>query len=124
MSDAREATEQKLLLRVLSALLREDVVGLRSRSTKEQRSAGLWLRLGAPNSADSGTGSGEALLLPVTDDGFQATYTARLPLLRREPSGTSLTTCGDILGALREHAEPVDRPGFDAFAEECRQTLA
>src|SRR5689334_16136236 len=102
------------------ALLREDVVGLRSRSTKESHPDGLWLRLDTGNSVDNG----EALLLPVADDGFQATYTARLPLLRREPSGTTLTTCGDILGALREHAQDADRPGFDAFAEECRQTLA
>ncbi|MBV9023489.1 MAG: IucA/IucC family siderophore biosynthesis protein [Streptomycetaceae bacterium] len=110
------AAEQELLLRVLGALLREDVVGLRTGSSRELRPDGLWLRL-----CPSG---GEALLLPVIEDGFQAAYTARLPLLRCEPSGTDLTTCDEVLRALRERAEPADRPGFDAFAEECRQTLA
>ncbi|WP_308288867.1 IucA/IucC family protein [Streptomyces humicola] len=110
------SAEQELVLRVLGALLREDVVGLRSRTTPEQRPDGLWLRLAE--------GGGGALLLPVTEDGFQAAYTARLPLLRREPAATTLTTCDDVLDALREHAPPQDRPGFAAFAEECRQTLA
>ncbi|OIK00872.1 siderophore biosynthesis protein [Streptomyces sp. MUSC 14] len=108
-----DACEAALLRRVLGALLREDVVGLRSRSTLEHRPDGVWLRL----PAESG-----ALLLPVADDGYQCAYAARLPLLLREPDGTALTSCDTVLGALRELAEPVDRAGFDAFAEECRQT--
>ncbi|WP_269853450.1 IucA/IucC family protein [Streptomyces sp. RPT161] len=111
--------EDQLTLRVLSALLREDVVGLRRRSTPVARPDGRWLRLPA---ADGG-----ALLLAVAEDGYQCEYAARLPLLRQESAEgrtAELTRFADILGALRALAEPVDRPGFDAFAEEYRQTLA
>ncbi len=128
--------EEELVLRVLSALLREDVVGLRTRSAPVVRPDGHWLRLP--------TADGGALLVPTSEDGYQCRYAARLPLLRREaPSGdpaepprgaaagsspghtaADLTTCDDILRALRALADPVDRPGFDDFAEECRQTLA
>ncbi|SEB89733.1 IucA/IucC family protein [Streptomyces sp. TLI_105] len=108
--------ERELLLRVLSALLREDVVGLRSRSILVQRADGPWLR--------RATEDADALLLPVAEDGFQSTYAARLPLLVRESDGGTLTTYDTIVAALKALAEPVDRPGFDAYAEECRQTLA
>ncbi|WP_370416650.1 IucA/IucC family protein [Streptomyces fradiae] len=108
--------ERDLLLRVLSALLREDVVGLRSRSALVRRTDGPWLR--------RATEDGGALLLPVTEDGFQSTHAARLPLLVREPDGGTLTTYDEILAALKALAEPVDHPGFDAYTEECRQTLA
>ncbi|WP_338899927.1 IucA/IucC family protein [Streptomyces sp. TG1A-60] len=110
------ATEAELLTRVLGALLREDVVGLRTRSTLVHRPDGPWLRL--PVDGD------DALLLPVAEDGFQHAYAARMPQLVREPAGTHLTTCDTVLAELRALAEPVDRDGFDAFAEECRQTLA
>ncbi|MGW7366343.1 IucA/IucC family protein [Streptomyces sp. NPDC054841] len=108
--------EAELLLRVLGALLREDVVRLRSGSTMVERPDGTWLRLA--------TAGSDALLLPVREDGFQCAWTARLPLLRRESDGTELTTCDDVLDALAALAEPADRGGFGAFAEECRQTLA
>ncbi|MFH8571957.1 IucA/IucC family protein [Streptomyces sp. NPDC017993] len=109
--------EAELLRRVLSALLREDVVGLRSRSTLLERPDGPWLRLPAdPDAA--------ALLLPLGADGYQSTYAARLPLVVRETDGTRLTTTDDVLAALRALADPADHEGFDAFAEECRQTLA
>lgn len=114
-----DSTESELLLRVLSALLREDVVGLRTRSTSVQRPDGRWLRLG--------TQDGAALLLPVAEDGFQCADAARLPLLIREPDGgepIELTTLDSILPALSALTDPVDRGGFDAFADECRQTLA
>ncbi|MGW3274745.1 IucA/IucC family protein [Streptomyces kronopolitis] len=114
---AGPAEESALLLRVLSALLREDVVGLRTRSTLLERPDGPWLRLPADPAAG-------ALLLPLGPDGYQSTHAARLPLLVRESDGTRLTTVEEILGALRGLADPADRPGFDAFAEECRQTLA
>ncbi|MFJ4974744.1 IucA/IucC family protein [Streptomyces coeruleorubidus] len=104
-----------LLTRVLSAFLREDVVGLRSRSTLVHRPDGPWLRLAAGY---------DALLLPVAEDGFQSAYGARLPLLRRASDGAELRSYDDVLGALRALADPDDRAGFDAFAEECRQTLA
>ncbi|GHB01399.1 hypothetical protein GCM10010346_25340 [Streptomyces chryseus] len=110
-----DAAEEALLLRVLGALLREDVVGLRTRGAPVRLPDGRWLRLP--------TGDGDALLLPVTTDGFQCADTARLPLLRRESDGAALTTTDEILAALRALADPVDRGGFDDFAEECRQTL-
>ncbi|MEU9146462.1 IucA/IucC family protein [Streptomyces sp. NPDC048349] len=111
-----ETSEGELLLRVLSALLREDVVGLRTRTTAVDRTDGRWLRLPADD--------GDALLLPVVEDGYQSQYAARLPLLARESDGRELTTHDEVLEALSALADPVDRGGFDAFAEECRQTLA
>nr|WP_308296220.1 IucA/IucC family protein [Streptomyces sp. ISL-96] len=110
-----DAAEAGLLLRVLSALLREDVTGLRTRSTPVQLPDGRWLRLDL--------GDGDALLLPVSDDGFQCADAARLPLLRRESDGAELTTLAEVVTALRALADPADRGGFDDFAEECRQTL-
>ncbi|MHC5904598.1 IucA/IucC family protein [Streptomyces sp. S6] len=98
----------ELTLRVLSALLREDVVSLRSLGSLEEYPDGLWIRR-----AD--------LLMPVEPDGFQADHAARLPLLKRT-DGTELTSHTSILAALRDLAAPDDRPGFDAFAEEYRQT--
>ncbi|WP_405386183.1 IucA/IucC family siderophore biosynthesis protein [Streptomyces sp. NBC_01102] len=104
------------LLRVLGALLREDVAGLRTGATLLHRADGPWLRLG--------TGPGQALLLPVREDGFQSTWAARLPLLRQEPDATDLTTCDAVLAALARLAAPEDAPGYMAFAEECRSDLA
>ncbi|AUY54050.1 IucA/IucC family siderophore biosynthesis protein [Streptomyces sp. CB01881] len=100
-----------LTLRVLSALVREDVLGLRTRGAVEERADGPWLVL-----ADAG------VALPVTADGFQSEYAARLPLL--EADGTGLTDPEQAVAALAGRAEPADRPGWAAFAEECRQTLA
>ncbi|MGA5499695.1 IucA/IucC family protein [Streptomyces umbrinus] len=110
--------EGELVTRVLSALLREDVVGLRTRSTLVHRPDGAWLQR-----AD---GQGGFLLLPVVEDGFQCEFAARLPLLVGESEGAApvpYETCDEILGVLRVLADPVDQDGFDAFASECRQTL-
>ncbi|MGW0821626.1 IucA/IucC family protein [Streptomyces sp. NPDC002845] len=115
MGDPAVTTEAELLLRVLSTLLREDVVGLRTRGELVHRPDGTWLRL--PTETD-------ALLLPVAEDGFQCAYAARLPLLVRESDGAESTRCESVLAELRALADPLDRAGFDAFAEECRQTLA
>ncbi|MFE1774812.1 IucA/IucC family protein [Streptomyces sp. NPDC059008] len=114
---AATAEESELLVRVLGALLREDVVGLRTRGTVLERPDGPWLRLPA------GEATG-ALLLPLGPDGYQGQYAARLPLLVRESDGARLTSTDEVLAALGELADPADRPGFEAFAEECRQTLA
>ncbi|WP_435609168.1 IucA/IucC family protein [Streptomyces sp. C10-9-1] len=103
------------LLRVLGALLREDVGGLRTRSTLVALPDGPWLRLP--------TGEGRALLLPVREDGFQSRWTARLPLLREEPGGRDLTSTGAVLDALARLAAPGDAPGYRAFAEECDRDL-
>lgn len=104
------------LLRVLGALLREDVAGLRTRSTLLHHTDGPWLRLA--------TAPGRALLLPVREDGFQGTWGARLPLLRQEPEDTDLATTDEVLAALARLAAPEDAPGYAAFAEECRSDLA
>ncbi|MEU6237406.1 IucA/IucC family protein [Kitasatospora sp. NPDC047058] len=109
-AESPHVTEQ-LALRVLSALVREDVLGLRSRGTVEDRADGRWLVL-----------AGAGLALPVTREGFQSEYAARLPLL--ESDGAQLTGLDAVLAALAAHAEAEDRDGWTAFAEECRQTLA
>nr|WP_225891274.1 IucA/IucC family siderophore biosynthesis protein [Streptomyces dioscori] len=115
-----DASQGALVIRVLGALLREDVVGLRSSGRLVHRPDGAWLR--------RDTGEGQSLLLPVTEDGFQCEYTARLPLVVGEFSASeesvSYRSCDTILAALRDLADPLDRDGFDVFAEECRQTLA
>ncbi|MEU5978313.1 IucA/IucC family protein [Streptomyces sp. NPDC047315] len=105
------------MLNALSALLREDAAGLRSRTTRVDLPDGTWLRL--PTDDD-------ALLLPVrrTEPGFQHHEEARLPLLRRESDGTVLTGCDEVLHALRALADPRDRAGYDAFAQECREATA
>ncbi|MEV0034001.1 IucA/IucC family protein [Nocardia sp. NPDC050793] len=112
-----DGRESHLSARVLGALLREDVLGLRTRSTTIRRSDGRWLRLAHPVDA-------EALLLPVTSDGFLCEDAPRQPLMLRESDGRELRTTTEILAALAAFAEPQDRAGFTAFAEECAQTLA
>ncbi|WP_395293523.1 IucA/IucC family protein [Kitasatospora hibisci] len=101
----------QLTIRVLSALLREDVLGLRTRSVPAERADGRWLTLAR-----------HGIALPVAEEGFQSEYAARLPLL--EHDGTRLTGLDAILAALAGLADPEDRGGWAAFAEECRQTLA
>ncbi|MDH6108955.1 siderophore synthetase component [Kitasatospora sp. MAP12-15] len=103
-----------LALRVLGALLREDVLGLRTRSTPVDRADGRWLRLDARPTA--------VFALAVAPDGFQCEYAVRRPLL--EVDGVQLTDLDAMLAALATAADPADRPGHLAFAEECRQTLA
>ncbi|MGW6915257.1 IucA/IucC family protein [Kitasatospora sp. NPDC054939] len=107
------APADALALRVLSALLREDVLGLRTRSTAEERPDGRWLRLAR---------GGRTLALPVAPEGFQSEYAARLPLL--EVDGTAVADLDDAVAALAGLADPEDRDGWTAFAEECRQTRA
>nr|WP_307545027.1 IucA/IucC family siderophore biosynthesis protein [Streptomyces sp. V3I8] len=114
-----DAVQRELVVRVLGALLREDVVGLRSAGRLVHRADGAWWQRPCGDTA--------SLLLPVAEDGFQCEYAARLPLLVRESDGFAPVrheTCDAILATLRELADPRDRKGFDAFAEECRQTLA
>lgn len=117
--DGTGGEEAALVLRVLSALLREDVAGLRTRTTAHDRADGRWLRLADP----AGPG---ALLLPVAPDGFQAVYGARLPLLLRETGGgmTEVTGLDAVLAALADRAGAEDRGGFADFAAECRRALA
>ncbi|MFC5804426.1 IucA/IucC family protein [Streptomyces formicae] len=138
MTAAAGSADADLLLRVLSSLLREDVAGLRTRSTPVERADGTWLRLapvvrtgpaGSERQALAPDPRGDALLLPVREDGFQCEWAARRPLLLvesagPEPAAVELATCDEVLTALKALAAPEDRAGFDAFADECRQTLA
>ncbi|GAA1391502.1 siderophore biosynthesis protein PsvB [Kitasatospora putterlickiae] len=110
-SPARSAAADTLALRVLSALLREDVLGLRTRATLEQRADGGWL-----------VAAGHRIAVPVTADGFQSEYAARLPLV--ELDGRPTGGLDAVLTALAGRADAEDRPGWAAFAEECRETLA
>ncbi|MEV7771147.1 IucA/IucC family protein [Kitasatospora sp. NPDC086791] len=96
---------------MLSALLREDVLGLRTRGTVEDRPDGPWL-----------TVTEARLALPVAPEGFQCEYAARLPFL--ELDGRRRTGPDTVVAALAGLAEAEDRPGWAAFAEECRQALA
>ncbi|MFI9326888.1 IucA/IucC family protein [Kitasatospora sp. NPDC052868] len=113
MGDHPVSTAEQLTLRVLSALLREDVLGLRTRGRLQECADGRWIVLDP---------AGAALALPVLEEGFQSEYAARLPLV--ELSGRPVTGLDGILAALAGLADPEDRPGWDAFTEECRQTLA
>ncbi|WP_232246328.1 IucA/IucC family protein [Kitasatospora mediocidica] len=108
------STHDELTLRVLDALLREDVLGLRTRSIPDERPDGRWLRLDAR--------PGTRFALPVATGGFQCEYAVREPLL--EADGVALTDLDAMLAALAAAADPADRPGHLAFAEECRQTLS
>ncbi|HEY3477908.1 MAG TPA: IucA/IucC family protein, partial [Streptomyces sp.] len=122
MTSGGDARESALLLRVLSTLLREDVRGLRTRTTAEDHRDGRWLRL----AGDPGLGQDD-LLLPVAEDGFQCEYAARRPLVRCEPvagPARELTGGDEILAALARFAEPEDAAGFTAFAAEYRDALA
>ncbi|TGB14711.1 IucA/IucC family siderophore biosynthesis protein [Streptomyces sp. MZ04] len=117
-------TGTDLLLRVLSTLLREDVVGWRTRSEPVRRPDGLWLRLRLRLALPArGAATGDALLMAVHEDGFQGVYAARLPLLLRESDGSELGDAHTVMAALRDLADPADRAGFDAFAEECGLAL-
>lgn len=101
--------EDQLTLRVLSALLREDVLRMRSEGRLKNRKDGPWW-------------SWDGFALPVVEEGFQSDFAARLPHL--QAGGELLTDLSAILARLAEHADPEDLPGHLAFAQECRQTLA
>ncbi|MFF7589121.1 IucA/IucC family protein [Kitasatospora purpeofusca] len=100
-----------LTLRVLSTLVREDVLGLRTGGTVEHRADGAWL-----------VAAEHGLAVPVAPEGFQSEYGARLPLV--EVDGHRIEELDAALTALAARADAEDRPGWTAFAEECRQTLA
>ncbi|MFD7664607.1 IucA/IucC family protein [Streptomyces sp. NPDC059788] len=100
--------------RVLSALLREDAYGLRRRAATVRRADGDWLRLGLPDGP---------VLVPVEADGFQCETAARTGELERA-DGTRVAGVDGIMGLLRTAVPPEDRPGFDAYTDECHQALA
>jgi hypothetical protein len=134
---SREAVEGELLTRVLSTMLREDVCGLRTRSTVEDRPDGRWLRLpggdrapGDAGSADGPAGDGprfdtprgdaprfdgangtpQDLLLPVEEDGFQCAYAARSPLV--VVGGREVTDGEEVIRRARPARRGRGRPGL------------
>lgn len=115
--DTVDPVAGRLILRVLSALLREDVAGLRSRGVAQERADGTWLRIVEDQ---------RSLALPVEPDGFQAEVRARLPLLESTIFEESVVIEGldAILAELAMWADPVDWTGFAAYATECRQAVA
>lgn len=115
---APDAVERAVLRRVVTALLREDAYGLRSRSSPVRRPDGDWLRTPLD-------GAGH-LLLPVGPDGFLSDAALRRPLVEHHPgdgTAATLTTLDAVLAVLRPAAtEEPDR--YDTFAGECRGELA
>jgi siderophore synthetase component len=113
--DTPDAVEDALLVRVLSTLIREDVFGLRTRSTVTRRDDGDWLRLPAAD--------GTEIWLPVDEDGFQSEFAARAPVVRTEPDGRELTG-GRVLARLAGFVDAEDQDGFAAFTGEYHDALA
>ncbi|MFD4429089.1 IucA/IucC family protein [Nocardia sp. NPDC058497] len=116
---APDADESALVQRVLATMLREDVLGLRSRAITETRPDGRWLRL--TRTVGGGT---VTLCLPVEPDGFLCTDTVRRPELLREPEGALIDSVAGVVGAFAALADPTDRSGFDDFGAECASALS
>ncbi|WP_171172247.1 IucA/IucC family protein [Streptomyces sp. I05A-00742] len=110
--DGADGVEGGLVVRVLDALLREDVCRLRSTARTESRPDGDRLAL---------TVAGESLLLPVVHDGLQCAVRIRAPLL--ETADGVVTGLDAVLNRLRAAADPDERAGFDAFAAACAAEL-
>ncbi|MER5784347.1 IucA/IucC family C-terminal-domain containing protein [Streptomyces mobaraensis] len=105
--------EGGLVVRVLDALLREDVCRLRGTARAVSRTDGEWLAL---------TVAGETILLPVAYDGPGGVARVRAPLL--ETADGPVTGLHAVLARLRPATDPRERAGFDAFAAACAAELA
>ncbi|MBC2878146.1 MULTISPECIES: IucA/IucC family C-terminal-domain containing protein [Streptomyces] len=105
--------ESRLVVRVLDALLREDVCRLRGTARAVSRPDGEWLAL---------TVDGETILLPVAPDGPGGAARVRAPLL--ETAGGPVTGLHAILARLRPATDPRERAGFDALTAACATELA
>jgi siderophore synthetase component len=98
----------RLVLRVLDTLLREDYRGLRSGgvlTAVPEVDGEAWL-------------ASDGLHLPVRPATFLGDYAVRRPLLLRD--GIPLTELEEILTALRPDGDAEEQAGFDAFVAECR----
>ncbi|EME98019.1 IucA/IucC family siderophore biosynthesis protein [Streptomyces mobaraensis NBRC 13819 = DSM 40847] len=105
--------EDGLVVRVLDALLREDVCRLRGTARAVSRPDGERLAL---------TVAGETILLPVAYDGPGGVARVRAPLL--ETADGPVTGLHAVLARLRPATDPRERAGFDAFAAACTAELA
>ncbi|KAB7833689.1 IucA/IucC family C-terminal-domain containing protein [Streptomyces mobaraensis] len=105
--------EDGLVVRVLDALLREDVCRLRGTARAVSRPDGERLAL---------TVAGETILLPVAYDGPGGVARVRAPLL--ETADGPVAGLHAVLARLRPATDPRERAGFDAFAAACTAELA
>lgn len=94
-----------LVRAVLDALLREDVFGLRTRSSVADGVLAFPL-------------DGAALSIPVRRDGFLCDIAVADPVV--EYDGVLLRELDGVLALFRRAADDEDLAGFDAFAAECR----
>lgn len=90
---------------VLDALLREDLLGIRSRGQLVDGRLTLVV-------------AGHTVSIPVRQDGFQCDIAVAEPLV--ECDGRVLTELDAILAVFRQAVPPVDVGGFDAFVAECQ----
>ncbi|MCF2530909.1 IucA/IucC family protein [Yinghuangia soli] len=119
-SGVDEATEAALCMRILDALLREDVHRFRTAGRLDRRRDGWWLTV------DSGYRSAE---FPVRESTFLGRLAARGPHLNfadrpHDPDGRGTGRLETLLEFLAAGADPADADGFAAFAAECRAALA
>ncbi|MFI0738367.1 IucA/IucC family C-terminal-domain containing protein [Streptomyces sp. NPDC021100] len=105
--------EGRLVVRVLDALLREDVCRLRGTARAVSRPDGERLAL---------TIAGETILLPVAYDGPGGVARVRAPLL--ETVDGPVTGLHAVLERLRPATDPRERAGFDALTAACAAELA
>lgn len=94
-----------LLCAVLDAMLREDVFGLRTRSSVAD--GVLAFPLG-----------GAVVSIPVRQDGFLCDIAVADPVV--EYDGARFTELAAVLALFRRAVDDEDLAGFDAFAAECR----
>ncbi|MGI5337098.1 hypothetical protein ACQEVS_06750 [Streptomyces sp. CA-181903] len=111
--DPGRGLEDGIVVRVLDALLREDVCRLRGTARAVSRPDGERLAL---------TVAGETVLLPVAYDGPGGAARVRAPLL--ETAHGPVTGLGAVLARLRPATDPRERAGFDALAAACAAELA
>lgn len=122
--------EERLVRRVLDALLREDFRGMLAGSRLSAPAAGLpdrgaWLALDLTGGGGGDGGDGGGLLLPVRSGGFLCDHAVRRGVLAR-PEGTGYELLGGlaaVLAALRPAGDPEAEAGFASFEAECREAL-
>ncbi|MFD5224814.1 IucA/IucC family protein [Microbacterium sp. NPDC058342] len=103
------SNEDRLVSRLLDAVLREDLWGWRTRGTVRPGARGAML-----------ASPGGDLALPV-QRGLTADWVTRAPELERR--GAVVRGLHPVLDALEPLVDPQDRDGFSAWREECAAAL-
>lgn len=98
-----------LIRAVLDTMLREDLLGIRSRGSVVDG----WLRFAL---------AGHDVSIPVRADGFLCDIAVAEPVVYCD--GSPLTDLESILALFRLGVDPADVAGFDAFVTECRDSVA